>query len=390
MKDANSATSTATLGSTCTVIAGQSPKASFYNDAGNGLPFYQGKKEFTDRYLGSPTTWTTSVTKRAEAGDILMSVRAPVGPINEATEAICIGRGLAAIRPGDRVSRDYLWYALLWLQPEIKGNAGAVFESINKAGIEKLEIPLPALEEQQRIVEVLDEAFEGLARARAHAEANLQNARDLYRAGLTALTFRAIGGHEVALADAVAPDSSITYGVVKPGPEGEIPFVRGGDLRDGKIDVDALRTITKEVSDTYNRTKLRGGELLLCLVGQPGQTGVVPSSLRGANIARQTALIRLSRDFDAEFVSFFLLSDEGQSRLGAYTQGAIQQVINLKELKTVLIPKLPLESQKEISSDCEKMRSSTTAITQYYEQKIQDIDDLRQSLLQKAFAGELG
>ena len=123
------------LGSLCTVIAGQSPKSSAYNEDGRGLPFYQGKKEFTDRFLAPPATWTTQVTKRAEPNDLLMSVRAPVGPINETKEAICIGRGLAAIRAGKKIDRGFLWYALLWLQPEIVGNAGAVFPSINKKAI---------------------------------------------------------------------------------------------------------------------------------------------------------------------------------------------------------------------------------------------------------------
>ena len=293
------------------------------------------------------------------------------------------------IRPHrDRVWDDWLIYYLNGadLMPFI---SGMTVPKLNQGRLREIPIPLPPLEEQQRIVAILDEAFEGLARARENAEANLENARELYRSGLTALTFRSVGTQEVALSEAVASDSSITYGVVKPGPEGEVPFVRGGDLRDGKINVDALRTITKEVSKTYQRTELRGGELLLCLVGQPGQTGVVPDSLVGANIARQTALIRLSQDFDAEFVSFFILSDEGQSRLGAYTQGAIQQVINLKELKTVLIPKLPLGVQQEISAECENLRSFTADIRKYYERKLTDIEDLRQSLLQKAFAGEL-
>lgn len=75
--------------------------------------------------------------------------------------------------------------------------------------------------------------------------------------------------------------------------------------------------------------------------------------------------------------------------MGAYTQGAIQQVINLKELKTVLIPKLPLGVQQEISAECENLRSFTADIRKYYERKLTDIEDLRQSLLQKAFAGEL-
>ena len=168
------------LGDLCTVIAGQSPKASCYNDQGQGLPFYQGKKEFTDRLIGQPMTWTTHVTKAAEAGDLLMSVRAPVGPINQATEKICIGRGLAAIRPREALIPDYLWYALLWLQPTIKGNAGAVFESINKRTIELLRVPVPPLEEQRQIVAVLDEAFKGLDRARAHFAANHADANELF------------------------------------------------------------------------------------------------------------------------------------------------------------------------------------------------------------------
>ncbi len=86
------------LGEVCEVIAGQSPEGRFYNTQGNGLPFYQGKKEFTEKFIGSPTTWTTKITKVALKDDILMSVRAPVGPVNFATEKICIGRGLAAIR----------------------------------------------------------------------------------------------------------------------------------------------------------------------------------------------------------------------------------------------------------------------------------------------------
>lgn len=171
------------------------------------------------------------------------------------------------IRPHrDRVWDDWLIYYLNGadLMPFI---SGMTVPKLNQGRLREIPIPLPPLEEQQRIVAILDEAFEGLARARENAEANLENARELYRSGLTALTFRSVGTQEVALSEAVASDSSITYGVVKPGPEGEVPFVRGGDLRDGKINVDALRTITKEVSKTYQRTELRGGELLLCLVG---------------------------------------------------------------------------------------------------------------------------
>lgn len=147
------------LGTVAEVIAGQSPEGIYYNSNGEGVPFYQGKKEFGDKFLGAPTTWTTKITKLAQSGDILMSVRAPVGPINFSTQEICIGRGLASIRASKLVNKDFLYYFLLHKQPEISGNTGAVFDSINKEQIASIELPVPSLERQQEIVERLESAF---------------------------------------------------------------------------------------------------------------------------------------------------------------------------------------------------------------------------------------
>jgi len=143
-------------------------------------------------------------------------------------------------------------------------------------------------------------------------------------------------------------DSPITYGVVKPGTVGDVLFVRGGDLSNGRILHSQLRTITKEISDQYKRTLLRGNELLVSLVGQPGQVAVVPSALAGANIARQVGLVRLRSGIDANFISYFLQSPDGRKALGTYTGGSVQQVINLCDLRTVDVPIPPLSEQQQI------------------------------------------
>mgnify|MGYP001352999161 CR=1 FL=1 len=140
------------VGQVCKVIAGQSPEGKFYNNSEVGLPFYQGKKEFTTKYLGKPTTWTSSITKVAERNDILMSVRAPVGPVNFATEQICIGRGLAAIRSTKLMEPEFVFRFLQYNEKYIVGNAGAVFSSINKAQSEDIVIPVPTIEEQRLVV----------------------------------------------------------------------------------------------------------------------------------------------------------------------------------------------------------------------------------------------
>ncbi len=146
----------------------------------------------------------------------------------------------------------------------------------------------------------------------------------------------------------VEQDSPITYGVVKPGDPGEVPFVRGGDIADGRVLVDQLRTISDQVSRQYRRTLLQGGELLISLVGQPGQVAVAPPELAGANIARQVGLIRLSQRALPDFVSYFLQSPDGTAGLGARTGGSVQQVINLSDLRQVLVPTPAREEQQRL------------------------------------------
>ena len=147
------------LGDVAEVISGQSPEGIFYNKAGEGVPFYQGKKDFGARYIKEPVNWTTQITKIAKADDILMSVRAPVGPINLATQDICIGRGLAAIRVSHKILTEYLFYFLEFIQPSISGTSGAVFDSINKEQISAIQIPLQSIVNQKQIVGKLDKAF---------------------------------------------------------------------------------------------------------------------------------------------------------------------------------------------------------------------------------------
>lgn len=144
------------LGDVCDIIAGQSPKGETYNTDKIGMPFYQGKTEFTEKYISAPTKYTSSPTKIANKNDILMSVRAPVGPVNIAIDQCCIGRGLAAIRCKERINTSFLFYILKSMENQIKGNGGAVFDSISRKDIENIEIPLPPMSVQEEIVKELD------------------------------------------------------------------------------------------------------------------------------------------------------------------------------------------------------------------------------------------
>ncbi|KGF96757.1 Type I restriction-modification system [Prochlorococcus marinus str. MIT 9302] len=148
------------LSDVANVIAGQSPKSENYNKEKEGLPFYQGKKDFGEKFLKPPSIWTREVTKIAKAGDLLFSVRAPVGAINLATEEVCIGRGLAAIRVKSNIDKNYLFYVLSSISKNLDVTSGAIFNSISKKQIESITFLLPPLAEQVCIIEMLDFTFD--------------------------------------------------------------------------------------------------------------------------------------------------------------------------------------------------------------------------------------
>ena len=154
------------------------------------------------------------------------------------------------------------------------------------------------------------------------------------------------------LEDLTEPDRPITYGVVKPGPEDletGVKFIRGGDIFEGKLAIENLRTITPAISKSYSRTLLSGGELVMSLVGNPGHVAVIPKSLAGANLARQAGLIALRNGIDAEFIKFYLMSPQGRAELFAQMTGSVQIVINLHSLRTVRVPLPPLPVQRRIA-----------------------------------------
>ncbi len=163
----------AALGEVADVIMGQSPPSSTYRDRPVGLPFFQGKADFGDLY---PTAraWCVEPRKIAQPGDILISVRAPVGPTNVADVECCIGRGLAAIRGGHEADQEFLLAAIRAAEQEIaEAGSGSTFASISGKRLRAFAIPLPPIEEQRRIVADLEARMEAAGRARSAAEAQL-------------------------------------------------------------------------------------------------------------------------------------------------------------------------------------------------------------------------
>lgn len=178
---------------------------------------------------------------------------------------------------------------------------------------------------------------------------------------------------------------NITYGVVQPGEAvvHGVPMVRGGDIKDGEI-AQNLRTISSEVSSQFKRTILEGGELLVSLVGYPGETAVVPAALKGTNIARQAGMIRTGSLALSKYLHFYLASPAGKAELLGGMIGSAQQVINLKSLRDVQVPMPPEAERDQITAVCE----ATSAKLSTLSAKQRSYGLLKRGLMQKLLTGE--
>jgi type I restriction enzyme S subunit len=355
------------IGNVCTVIAGQSPEGKFYNKLGKGLPFYQGKKDFGEKFIEKPTVWTTQVTKEAEKGDILMSVRAPVGPINFATEKICIGRGLAAIRTSGELDKNLLFYFFKMFEDRLIGNSGTVFNSINKNQIENIEIPLPPLSEQKRIVKILDESFEKLEKAKENSEKNLQNSKELFESYLNDI-FSNPGKdwEKKALIDLI----KLEYG--KPLPDSKRKL-------DGKYPVYGANGVKGRADEFYFDNPS-------IIVGRKGTAGAINLTEEKFWPLDVTYFITFDdKRYELKFI-YYLLSTLNLPKLAK----GVKPGINRNDVYSLMVSvSKSLQEQKAIVKKLDQLSEKTKKLESLYKQKIESIEELKKSILQKAFSGEL-
>jgi len=154
------------------------------------------------------------------------------------------------------------------------------------------------------------------------------------------------------LGDLCDPVRGITYGIVKVGdfdPVG-VPVIRGGDIRDGRIVFDGNKRVTEAVSQQFHRTILRGGEIVINLISEPGHTAIVPPHLAGANVSRDVGVIPLMDIVNHRFVDFFLKSRTANVWLTSRMQGSVTQKINIGTLRELPVPTPPISQQNAIAS----------------------------------------
>jgi len=269
--------------------------------------------------------------------------------------------------------------------------SGMTVPKLNQGRLREIPIPLPPLEEQQRIVAVLDEAFEGLARARVHAEANLQNARALIEAGLgTAFNpvTAKLNGWDLSDLSSMA---KLSYGyTTKANSEPNGPkFLRITDIQDGTVDWDNV-PFCSTPPDDYERYRVKSGDILFARTGATtGKSYLMTDEIEAVAASYLIRLRLASMALKPEYLALFFQSDVYWETIRAGISGSTQGGFNASKLGELVVPVPPLAIQDVVISRLEEIQDQAARLTSTYFVKLQDLDDLRQSLLQKAFAGEL-
>ncbi|MHB1309025.1 MAG: restriction endonuclease subunit S [Limisphaerales bacterium] len=294
------------------------------------------------------------------------------------------------ILPGPNLERRFLCYFLR--QPSMvdyanSRAAGANLPRLSPSALAEFEIPLPPLAEQRRIAEVLDRA-EALRAKRRAALAQLDSLTqslflDLFGDPAT----NPKGFPKKPLASLVRDDDTINYGVVQPGDDLDegVPLVRVGDLIDGEVRHSELKRIAPSIEAAHKRSRLRGDEILVSCVGSIGVVALANESVKGFNIARAVARIRLAEATSSIFMAAYLSTDFVQRYFTNELRTVSQPTLNIKQLSetTVVLP--PIELQREFArrvTAVEKLKTAQRA-------SLAELDTLFTALQHRAFRGEL-
>jgi type I restriction enzyme S subunit len=370
------------VGMIADVIAGQSPPSSTYNYEGRGLPFFQGKADFGTLY---PTTrvWCDAPLKIAKPNDILISVRAPVGPTNLCQTEACIGRGLSAIRVNNDTDYKYVLYYLRAIEPKLSSQGrGSTFSAITQSEIRNITIPLPPLPIQKQIAAILEKADAAREKRRQANQLTEQFLQSAFLEMFGDPVKNAKGWERKRFNQLCDIRRGASPRPIDKFMGGTIPWIKIGDGSDvSNIFIERTAAFVTE-GGAKKSVFVPSGSLIFANCGV---------SLGFARIMKIGGCIHdgwLSlSNLKQEINNIYLLSTINM--LTGYFRriapGGTQPNLNTEILGSTIISVPPIDEQQKYAALVEKVDSIRTK----QKESEKELDNLFQSLMQRAFNGEL-
>jgi type I restriction enzyme S subunit len=361
------------LGDLCDVVGGGTPSK-------DNPAFYSGKIPWaTVRDMRQEVITETecritqaaiesSATNIIPAGNVVIATRVGLGKVCLLGQDTAINQDLRGIIPQDKKTlsvRFLFWWLKTMADTIVAAGTGATVQGVKLPFVKSLQIPVPPLPEQQRIVGVLDETFEGLATAKANAEKNLQNARALFESHLQSVfTQRGKGWGDTTIGDQVTLQRG--FDITKDQQNvGEVPVVSSGGIK-----------------SYHNKAMAKGPGVVIGRKGTLGKTFYLESNYWPHDT---TLWVKDFKGNEPRFV-YYLFAGLDVKRLNS---GAANPALNRNQVHPIEVTWPRVDQQKALVETLNALEVETQCLARLYERKLAALEALKKSLLHQAFSGEL-
>lgn len=382
-----------------------------------GVPFYRGREVtrlamdgYVDNELFISEEHFAELTNQygvPKAGDIIITAIGTIGNsyiVQDGDRFYFKDASVLWLKKTAEVSSEFI---NLWLKSPLffdqldRGN-GATVDTLTIQKLQSVLVNLPPPKEQRRIVAILDEAFDGIATAKANAEKNLQNARALFESHLQSVfSERGDGWVEETVGELVEDGVLVkpfdgNHGEIHPHKsdyvESGVPFVMACDLQNGGVNTEGCKFIPRKLADSLRVGFARDGDVLVSHKGTIGRSAVVDTDLDYIMLTPQITSYRI-KDGSVllnRFVRYYFMSPNFQREMIAgAADGATRAYIGITKQLSLRICFPSLEEQKRIVGKLDVLDPETQRLESLYRQKLAALDELKKSLLHQAFSGQL-
>lgn len=375
------------LGDVCTIVSGSTPKSNckeYWNGNINWVTptelnddsdiVYESQRKITEQAV------IDSSLKSFPAGTVLLSSRAPIGKVAIAGAEMYCNQGFKNLICTNAIYNRYLFHFLKSKTYYLNSlGRGATFKEISKSIVEKIEILLPPLDEQRRIAAVLDKISDLIAKRRTQ----LDKLDELVKARFVEM-FGETQYPRTALIKLIIEGAGLSYGIIVPGDNVEdgVPMIRPSDFKHDNLCLDNVYRVAPEIEVKYTRTRLLGDEILVQVIGQPGQIMLADDRCKGMNVTRNLAVVRPNCNrINRNYLKIYMQTQEAQAfMLGETKQSTLKQ-LPLSRLKALEIPVPPMALQEQFAAFFEQTNKSKLSI----QQSLDKLETLKKALMQEYF-----
>jgi len=392
------------------VQMGQSPPSVDYTNIDDGIPFLQGTAEFGDKYPIAKI-YSLNPNKICNEGDILFSVRAPVGEINISNYKYGIGRGLCAIRGNNSTTNNFLWWALHHERRQLKFvETGTTYSAVSAQDVENILITKLSPKDQLLVNNFLSKETEQIDNLISLKKRLLSSLSEKRQALITNAVTNGIHSNTKMKDSNIdwlgkIPEhwqiKKIKYVTTKIGsgvtPKGGatvyqkygIPLLRSQNIHFAGLELKDVAFISEEIHESMSNSKVFSGDVLLNITGASiGRCYYYKGELGEANVNQHVCILRPNEKIISEYLYLLISSKVGQYQVSLHQVGGGREGLTFESIKSFILPIPKIQEQQKILEHVKKYDDEIKLLETLTKESLELLKERRASLITAAVTGQ--